>query len=124
MFDFTHLRKITNKMQVESLAYAKNFWQKIFDKINFDEDIPVKGFIEIAYFSLPDGADPLELFIGICLKISCSYTGDIKIKIEWDEEDESYDESCDQLLRDALVLNGFAMHRSDDNLYSCNINRN
>ena len=121
MFDFTHLRELANEMKEKAFAYAVNFWQKIFDTLDLDEDYPIEDYTEFPYFDLPDEADPLELFKGIWLKISYSYSGDIKVEIKWDEEDDYYNESCDSILREALLKNGFVMHRSNDNLYSYNI---
>lgn len=122
MFDFTHLREITSKMEVASLDYAKNFWQKVFDCLNFDTDFPIEACTEIQYFELPDDVDPLKLFNGVCLNISYSSFGDIKIIINWDKE-EIFNESHDHILTEALLKNGFILSRSEDNLYICNINK-
>ena len=122
MFDFTHLREITGKMEVESLDYAKNFWQKIFDILEFDEDFLVENTTEFFHLDLPDDADPSDFFFGVHLNISYSRWGDIKIQINWDKKD-LFNESSDRILNEALLRNGFVLSRGEDNLYICNINK-
>lgn len=122
MFDFTHLREITGKMEVESLDYAKNFWQKIFDILEFDEDFLVENNTEFFHLDLPDDVDPSDFFFGVHLNISYSSLGDIKIQINWDKE-ELFNESSDRILKEALLRNGFVLSRGEDNLYICNINK-
>ena len=127
MFDFTNVREITSKMHEDSLAYAKNFWQKIFDSLKYDKKHRVENVFKFvqgntSLYKMPVEADPSDCFEGLSIEIIISYSGKITIEIEWkkDEFDSQYYKS---LLRDALLLNGFYTHRSNENLYSYEINQ-
>jgi len=129
MLDFTNFRKITDKMKVESFAYAENFWQKIFDAIPFDEEAPINNVIIVTYpgcwgaeLEIPKEADISEYFDTVKFDIRYSYSGDIDIYFKYDY-DESESSPYHTILADVLLDNGFIQTDSKGLCFKRNINK-
>ena len=112
MLTYENMRKITDQMMVESLAYAENFLQKIFDCLKFNNDWVVIDVYEFYKDTFPIDADPKNFFedIGFTLEYTCFG----QMRISFDYPASAADVCPGQyLLEKVLRENGFIQLESD-----------
>ena len=108
MLNFANLQQVTKRMNEVSFAYTENFWQKIFDNLNFDEEnISLAGKDFGGKNGFPEDADPKELFFVFSFTVNYSCLGDITIYFEDDMYSHTECASELFLFEEVLRKNGF-----------------
>ncbi|MBO5141526.1 MAG: hypothetical protein J6C46_00765 [Clostridia bacterium] len=133
MFDFTKLREVT----VNNSAFAKSFFQSIFDTIAIDIPKAKQSvFCDHVEFKfnkncLPAEADPFGVFHEYSLEVEVEYffNGELRVHFCAEYPEDANDdvifkhEAFEESLECALTSNGFEYH-GDTFEYVININSN
>ena len=106
MLNFNKMRKISNKMNNASFAYAERFLQKIFDSLEFNEDYTFSDGYDFYKEVFPEGADPKEQFEDINFNVDYNCTGEIAVIFRYNEPFSSIPVTC-SILYEVLLKNGF-----------------
>ena len=112
MLNFENMRKVTNQMMVESVAYAENFWQEVLNCLKFNNDWVVIDVYEFYKDTFPLDADPKNFFEDICFTLEYTCFGQIKISFDYLA---SASDVCpgQYLLEEILRKNGFIQLETD-----------